>query len=75
MKAVLLLGIVMFSLLGAAVLYSVEVWMGMEGGPGMSGHGLMALALGVAGTLLLGVVLMALVFYSRRKGFDDEAGH
>ncbi len=36
-------------------------------------HGTIALALGIGLTLLLGVGLMALVFYSARKGFDARA--
>ena len=37
-------------------------------------HGMIALGAGAGATLLLGVVLMWLVYYSHRKGFDDEAG-
>jgi len=38
-------------------------------------HGYMALGLGAAVTILLWVGLMRLVFYSSRRGYDDEAGH
>jgi adenylate cyclase len=43
--------------------------------PAWLNHGLLliALALGISLTLLLGVGLMALVFYSARKGFDARA--
>lgn len=37
-------------------------------------HGKLALGAGVLATLLLGVGLMSLVYYSARKGYDDEAG-
>jgi hypothetical protein len=37
-------------------------------------HGLIAMGLGAGATLLLGAGLMALVFVSNRRGFDDEAG-
>ena len=40
----------------------------------MSIHGYIALALGVLATLGLGMGLMWLVYYSDRRGFDDEAG-
>ncbi len=40
----------------------------------MSVHGYIALALGVVATLGLGMGLMWLVYYSHRRGFDDEAG-
>ncbi|GBD41976.1 hypothetical protein HRbin39_01363 [bacterium HR39] len=38
-------------------------------------HGWIALALGALVTLLLGGGLMALVFHSARRGYDDRAGH
>jgi len=40
----------------------------------MTPAGYVALILGGLGTLGLGIGLMALVFYSHRKGFDDRAG-
>ena len=40
----------------------------------MSLHGYIALGLGVGLSILLWVGLMALVFYSSRRGYDDEAG-
>lgn len=38
-------------------------------------HGWLALAGGVAATLVLGVGLMVLVYQSHRRGFDERAGH
>lgn len=38
----------------------------------LSLHGWIALGLGTALTLLVGGGLMALVFYSARKGYDDR---
>ena len=40
----------------------------------LSEHGLYALIGGSTFTILLAVGLMALVFISHRRGFDDEAG-
>jgi hypothetical protein len=37
-------------------------------------HGYLALAAGVVATLGLGVGLMWLVYYSHRRGIDDEVG-
>jgi hypothetical protein len=37
-------------------------------------HGFIALGLGVGLSILLWVGLMTLVFYSSRRGYDDEAG-
>ena len=73
MKAAVLLAFFLGGLLLAAIIYAIDVWLSIQGGT-ISEHGLLALALGAGGTLFLGVVLMGLVFYSRRKGYDDEVG-
>lgn len=39
----------------------------------VSGHGTVAMVLGVLFSLVVGVGLMALVFYSSRRGYDDDA--
>ena len=39
---------------------------------GMSGHGFLAMALGVGFTILVAAGLMALLFYSNRHGHDDD---
>ncbi len=39
----------------------------------MSGHGWAAMALGIVFSLALGGGLMALVFFSARRGYDDAA--
>lgn len=39
----------------------------------MSRHGLIALGLGAGASLLVGAGLMALVFFSNRRGYDDRA--
>jgi len=44
------------------------------GGFQMSGHGWAALLLGVGLSLVLGIGLMALTFYSSRSGGDDPPG-
>lgn len=60
-----LVGLLVLS--GAAVW---RVWSGLEGAT-MSAHGYIALAAGVTLSLLVGGGLMALVFFSARKGYDD----
>jgi hypothetical protein len=40
----------------------------------MSEGGYVALALGILGTAALAGGLMALLFYSQRRGYDDAAG-
>ncbi|MFX7816508.1 hypothetical protein ABTK28_21385, partial [Acinetobacter baumannii] len=42
-------------------------------GDPMPEQGWIALALGVAVSLVVGIGLMALVFYSSRRGYDDAA--
>ena len=39
----------------------------------ISGHGLVALALGTVVSFALGAGLMALMFFSSRRGYDDRA--
>jgi hypothetical protein len=46
------------------------VWTGI-GDSEISGAGWLAMALGVIATLALGIGLMALVFISNRRGYDD----
>ena len=42
------------------------------GGAEMSGHGTFAMILGAIFSLLIGIGLMALVFLSSRRGYDDR---
>jgi hypothetical protein len=41
----------------------------------LSRHGWIALGVGVGVTLLLAGGLVSLVFFSHRRGYDDDAGH
>lgn len=43
------------------------------GGAVVSGHGTVAMVLGVVLSLIVGIGLMTLVFYSSRRGYDDDA--
>lgn len=58
----------------AALAVAVLAWRAL-GEVEMGLHGWIALALGALVTLLLGGGLMALLFYSARRGYDDRAGH
>jgi hypothetical protein len=49
-------------------------WSGL-GDAGMSTAGWFALTLGVLATLALGIGLMALVFISNRRGYDERNHH
>lgn len=72
-RQVWLLAIVLLGLLAAAGWLAVDAWTATDaaaGGGPISGHGVLALVLGVVGTLALGVGLMMLVFYSNRNDYD-----
>ena len=72
-KGALFIVIVLVAIL-AAVLYSTaNIWLSIGGGSGMNGNGVAALVIGGIGTLVLGAGLMALVFFSSRRGYDDAA--
>lgn len=68
----LLLVVVMLGLLAVAGVFVVVSWQAM-GAVEMSGVGIGALIAGVVLSLVVGGGLMALVFYSARRGYDDAA--
>lgn len=57
------------ALVGAGIL-ALNLWLELEG-VSLGFHGWLALGLGVALSLVVGVGLMALVFLSARRGYDD----
>tara|TARA_B100000676_G_scaffold302105_1_gene350391 strand:+ start:75689 stop:75949 length:261 start_codon:yes stop_codon:yes gene_type:complete len=61
----------LIALLGGAGYAAYETWIGISDVE-ISTHGKIALAIGVTVTFALGAGLMFLVFYSSRKGYDDE---
>ena len=70
---VIVLGGVLGAFLVAAALYSIRIW-GELGDTAMSPSGYVALAIGVVAATGVGAGLMALVFYSSRRGIDDDVG-
>jgi hypothetical protein len=64
--------VVLFGLLIAATLFAVRSWTSIEGPP-MPEVGYIAMTIGVVFSLLIGVALMALLFYSSRHGYDERA--
>jgi hypothetical protein len=58
------------AVLAVVILVMASAWSGL-GDTGMSAAGWVALVLGVLATLALGIGLMALVFISSRRGFDE----
>jgi hypothetical protein len=65
----ILLVVVMLAILGVAIFFSWSIWTSLSHVE-MSGHGWMALILGIVVSIALGAGLMFLVFYSHRKGYD-----
>jgi hypothetical protein len=61
--------IVMLAILGVTIWYSIHAW-GEVSGTRISPVGWVFLVLGVAVTVVVGGGLMALLFYSSRKGKD-----
>jgi hypothetical protein len=64
--------IVLLGLLVASAGVALYAWREIGDVP-ISGHGLIALGLGVVLTALVGAGLMALMFFSSRRGYDDRA--
>jgi hypothetical protein len=64
----------LLALLLASVWFAYDVWTA-EAGPPMPAIGWVAMAGGVILSLLVGIGLMTLVFYSARRGYDDAAHH
>ena len=56
-------------LLGASVCFAIYAWTAIEGPP-IPTEGYVAMGLGVVFSLVVGIGLMALVFYSSRHGYD-----
>ena len=73
MNGIVTLILSLVAMLAAAAGFAWYVWREL-GDVEISMHGYLALAGGVAVTLALGVGLMWLVYYSHRRGYDDEAG-
>jgi hypothetical protein len=61
------------AVVAVVIVLMASVWTGL-GDSGMSAGGWAALVLGVIVTLALGIGLMALVFISNRRGFDEPGG-
>ena len=62
----------LFAILGAAVWWAVGLWTSVEGPP-MPATGYVAMWLGIVFSLAIGCGLMALMFFSSRRGYDERA--
>jgi hypothetical protein len=62
----------LLGILAMAIWYAVSAWTSVAGPP-MPTDGYVAMTMGVVFTIVVGCGLMALVFYSSRYGYDEEA--
>jgi len=62
----------LFAILIGAGWFAARAWISVEGPP-MPATGYIAMALGVVFSLVVGIGLMALLFYSSRHGYDEAA--
>jgi hypothetical protein len=72
MVGTITLVVVLLGLLTAATSFAVRSWTSVEGPP-MPEVGYVAMTIGVVFSLLIGVALMTLLFYSSRHGYDERA--
>jgi hypothetical protein len=68
----IVLVVALLGLLAAASWFAIRSWTSIEGPP-MPQVGYTAMTLGVVFSLLIGMALMSLLFYSSRHGYDERA--
>jgi riboflavin transporter FmnP len=68
--------VALLSILAVSIWFAAEGWMSVDGSA-IPLAGYVAMAAGIFFTLVVGIGLMSLVFYSHRQGYDDAAdrGH
>lgn len=64
----------LFAILAAALWFASRAFTSIQGPP-MPAVGYVAMTLGVVFSLLVGFALMALLFYSSRRGYDEPFRH
>jgi len=64
--------VVLLGLLIAAIVFALRSWTSIEGPP-LPGVGYLAMTIGVVFSLIIGITLMTLLFYSSRHGYDERA--
>jgi hypothetical protein len=62
----------LIAILAASIWFAIRGWTAIEGAE-VPLAGYVAMGAGVIFTLIVGVGLMSLLFYSRRHGYDDAA--
>ncbi len=73
LKTALITAFILLAFLALSVWFAMTGWTGVDAQShaSISGHGYIAMAIGIVFSLLIGGGLMALVFYSARNGHDD----
>jgi hypothetical protein len=66
----IVLVVALLAILAAAVWYAAGAWLSISGPP-MPAVGYVAMAFGIIFSLIIGVGLMWLLFYSSRHGYDE----
>jgi len=66
----IVLVVVLFAILAAAGWYASQAFTAVDGPP-MPAAGWLAMGLGILFSLVVGIGLMALLFYSSRHGYDE----
>jgi hypothetical protein len=66
----IVLVVALLAILAAAVWYAAGAWLSISGPP-MPTVGYVAMAFGVVFSLIIGIGLMWLLFYSSRHGYDE----
>ena len=66
--------VVMLGFLVASACVAWYVWQSVQGVT-ISGFGMVALAVGIVVTVLVGAGLTTLLIVSSRRGYDERAGH
>ena len=64
--------VALIAILAAALCYAASAWVSISGPP-MPAVGYVAMALGIVFSLVIGIGLMALLFYSSRHGYDEPS--
>lgn len=64
--------VILFAILAASVWFAYGLWNAIDFA-GIPTSGYVAMALGIIFSLIFGFGLMALTFFSSRRGYDDAA--
>lgn len=64
--------VALLAILAAAIWFASSAWLSISGPP-MPAVGYVAMTLGIVFSLVIGIGLMGLIFYSSRHGYDEPS--